>query len=140
MVKKQKGRKMAYGGYTGDAGTNRGSWSGDGRSLGVTTGTTTGTSATNRPSASAGTRSQNPMKNPPPIKRPSPAEQPVNQLTTVNELEPGYSWGNYANGATLGGFNKPGKNYSKGGKVSRSVGGVAKRGIGRALGRGGKKK
>lgn len=43
----KKGKRYAFGGFVGAAGTNRGSWSGDGSSLGVRTGTKTGTSASN---------------------------------------------------------------------------------------------
>lgn len=49
-------KKYAGGGYVGAAGTNQGSWSGAGGSLGVRTGTTTGTSASNRP-VGGGTKS-----------------------------------------------------------------------------------
>lgn len=132
MVKKQKGRKMAYGGYTGDPGTNRGSWSGDGRSLGVTTGTTTGTSATNRPSASAGTRSQNPMKNPPAIRKKGSA--PVGM--GAYRPDPADFASLDLRGDPLDATGVPGGH----GMVGYKAGGLAKRGIGRALLRGKSKK
>lgn len=130
-MKKQKGRKMAYGGYTGDPGTNRGSWSGDGRSLGVTTGTTTGTSATNRPSASAGTRSQNPMA-PPAIRKKS---APVGMAPTYRPDPSDFASLNLR-GDPLDATGVPGGH----GIVGYKAGGLAKRGIGRALMRGKKKK
>jgi hypothetical protein len=70
-------KKFASGGFVGAAGTNRGSWSGDGKSLGVKTGTVTGTSASNRAEAAETSNVKKTVKSAPkPIKAPLPAAKP----------------------------------------------------------------
>lgn len=70
-------KKFASGGFVGPAGTNRGSWSGDGDSLGVKTGTVTGTSATNRTEKGEDSNAKKAIKAPfKPLKAAPPAVKP----------------------------------------------------------------
>jgi len=144
--KKKPAKRMASGGFIGDAGTNRGSWSGDGESLGVKTGTTTGTSATNRAEAKdtlddgitniklakKAIKAAQPVAKPPiPTAKPGLRSPVFPSYRYDIELGPGMSPGNY--------MRNPTAMQTREGRTSRGLkgGGLARKGVGQALAKGG---
>lgn len=138
--KKKPAKRMAMGGYTGPAGTNRGSWSGDGESLGVRTGKVTGSSEMNRPNMRGDDDTPDFKKvsgkpkmtkaiseNMPPI----PTAKPGLSYRYDTKLAPGMSIGNY--------MRNPTAMQTREGRTSRGLkgGGLARKGIGQALAKGG---